>query len=807
MGVGAGETPSDDLILPDDIKTEEVYAKEVIDENDESITVDLDAIDLDFEEGAVDETVDLEVDSYEEPDLGAVGLDSAPDDVSPGASEVISSEDDEELTLDLDSLDIDLEEDGAVHEGEMVDDDLAIDIAPLEEVGGQTGEIDLGEDEELTLDLDSLDIDLEEDGAVHEGEKVDDQLIVDDSPAGELVDEIVPDDDEELTLDLDSLDIDLDEEETLLEGEKVDDQLIVDEGPAGERPAGKIDSGEDDEELTLDLDSLDIDLDEDEVVLEGEKIEEEPEIGGEPLEEVGLTNEIDPGEDEELTLDLDSLDIDLDEDGAVLEGEKVEEEPGFDAIPLEEGTSPVSMDLDEDEELTLDLDSLDISLSDDGELKNGEIQEEDEKLTLEDAGLTFDELSSEEMPITTEDSDDEKLTLEDAGLTFDELSSEEAPITAEDSDDEKLTLEDAGLTFDELSSEEAPITTENSDDEKLTLEDAGLTFDELSSEEMPITTEDSDDEKLTLEDAGLTFDELTTEEASIISEEFHDTEPEDIHITIDEIDPNLNVHNIEDELSEAETILTDKIDGSTGIEDGHDSAGIGVIAAGPDDDIDLDEEDDYSRSNEEDFEELPDIVPQGAISFSIDYSLKYSRLGAFTRLVGLYFLGLFPHYMVLFLYIALTIVLGIINNIIVIATGKRVEDFSLIQENTVRYFLSLCSSLVGVVEEMPIFAGRSNVDYPMQLEIKYSMRYSKLLAVMRLSVIGIILLLLPHIIILSILSIIMLFLYLIGLVITLIAGRWPYFLFDFFNRYFRYLSKIMSYLTGLVDKYPSFKFV
>ncbi|MFC1671242.1 DUF4389 domain-containing protein, partial [Spirochaetota bacterium] len=333
-----------------------------------------------------------------------------------------------------------------------------------------------------------------------------------------------------------------------------------------------------------------------------------------------------------------------------------------------------------------------------------------------------------------------------------------------------------------------------------------------------------EDEKFTLEDAGLTFDELTTEHETLVTDEPQDDE-EDIRITIDEIDPNLNVDNIENELSETETILTgeDKefpdieIDEYDDVYDDEDkridtgdtigvSGGAVAISEDSGDEIDLDEEDDYFKRDEDEiYEDIPDIVPGGAVGFSIDYSLKYSRVGAFVRLIGLYLVGLLPHFFVLLMYSILSSILGVINNIVVISTGKRVEDFSMIQENTVRYFLSLYASSMGVVEEMPIFTGKGNIDYPLQMDMKYSMRYSKLLAVLRFSILGILLVLLPHLIILSLLSIVVPIIFIVGNICVLVIGKWPYFLFDFYNRYFRYLTRITAYLIGLVDTYPSFK--
>ena len=470
----------------------------------------------------------------------------------------------------------------------------------------------------------------------------------------------------------------------------------------------------------------------------------------------------DGADDESITIDLDTLDIDLEnEEGKpVTDGLKV----GANAAPG--GTEAAPASSSEDENITIDLDTLDIDLQEGEEVSKGETQE--------DLGLDLSDFS-----------DETRRELEGAS---------KPPKHAEE--------EDITLNLDELD-----ITLEESDEIK-----NGEILDE--------------DEKLTLEDAGLTLEELTTEELSSVSSRSDSKDEDDIKLTIDEVDPNFDMQAIEKELKEAESILSE----APGVE--NDRSVIDELSDLPDIDFDEDLEiidkgkkketasvslrdDDLITIDEEEKplpkkgglkKELPDMVPRGAVNISIDYSLKYSRIGALLRLFGLFFIGLIPHYVVFFVYNMLSLILSGLNHMIVIATGKNVEDFSGIHENTLRYLLSISSSMIGLVEEMPVYAGRDNIDYPLQLRVVYPLRSSKLLALLRLTGIGILLLSLPHLLILGLISLFIPVLFLVGMISVLATGGWPHVLFEFMSRYYRYMARVLAFSIGLVDVYPSFKF-
>ena len=437
------------------------------------------------------------------------------------------------------------------------------------------------------------------------------------------------------------------------------------------------------------------------------------------------------------------MDIDLEEDTTIQTGE----------TPDDELEVPVGL---EDEDISLDLKTLDLDIEESDTIKDGD--------TPEDNDIDMEQPSGE-------------------------VISEENEIT--------LDLESMDIPLDE--------NEETRDGEKI-----------------------NDDEKLTLEDAGLTFDELTSDEISSMTEEHeYDSEDEDIRLTIDEIDPDLDINKLDEEL-ESEKDLSDtsfddddipEVDFNDMEEtDFHEPDAVDIaaattasIAATPklkiDDNLmDIDVDNDYQINEQDKKGSVPYIIQKGTVNFSFDYSLSYSKPGAILRLLCMFLIGMIPHFVVFMVYSILSFILATLNNIVVISTGKPVDDFLEIQENTLRYYLSINASLLGIIEEMPIFTGKDDIDYSLQMNITYSLRYSKLFAALRLSIIGMTIICLPHLVVIAALGLTMPFIFLAGLISVLITGTWPQPLFNFLTRYYRFTTKVLAFTMGLIDVYPPFKF-
>lgn len=405
---------------------------------------------------------------------------------------------------------------------------------------------------------------------------------------------------------------------------------------------------------------------------------------------------------------------------------------------------------DLDESITIDLDSLDIQLGEE-EVKEG-IAETEVKEAAEMSDLELLEITGDELPSLGEE------------------------------DDESITID--------LDSLDIPLEEE----------------EELREGEIL----DADD-RLSLEDAGLTIDELEPTEIAPRRVEEH-VEEDDIRLSIDEIDPALSVDRLIDEVEEAEVLLSEEISGDelpeVDIDRFTEEPGAVTRKAEAEDFLDIEGDELEKYRGRIDREELApsDLVPRGLINFSIDYSLKYSRIGAVLRLLGLYVIRLFPRIIVASLYYALSMVVGILNWILILFTGESVEDFTEIQEKTIRNLITLNACFADVVEEVPPYAGRKDIDYSLQMDVTYPTNYSRVLAFLRLSGIGILILAFPHIVLLFLLSIGSILICVAGLISIIATRRWPTILFDFMIRYYRYATNVISYLFGIIDKYPTFRF-
>ncbi len=215
------------------------------------------------------------------------------------------------------------------------------------------------DDETVTLDINNLDLDMDEDSA---GEEIpgEDPSVVDDLDGEE--------EEESLTFDLDSLDLgqdlDMAEDAAVEKLEKEADPLESLDQAAGTPDLDKdlaLDSGDapdDDESMTLDMDSLDINLDEDGEEIEPVSLEDDDDFGfiPQPPEEEILDDsfEENPLEYESTVLELDDGESDDLDDSEVDEGDEI-----FSRIDADQDQEDdVSI---EEESLGLDLDSLDLN--------------------------------------------------------------------------------------------------------------------------------------------------------------------------------------------------------------------------------------------------------------------------------------------------------------------------------------------------------------------------------------------------------------------------------------------------------------
>lgn len=97
-------------------------------------------------------------------------------------------------------------------------------------------------------------------------------------------------------------------------------------------------------------------------------------------------------------------------------------------------------------------------------------------------------------------------------------------------------------------------------------------------------------------------------------------------------------------------------------------------------------------------------------------------------------------------------------------------------------------------------------DYPVNLQIEYPERSSRLLAIFSIPYFLIrYLLLLPTMICLMFVGIAAFLVVWIAFWAVAFTGRYPRGMFDFAAGYIRWTSRVSAYLFGLTDKYPPFR--
>ncbi|MBN1499417.1 MAG: zinc-ribbon domain-containing protein [Spirochaetes bacterium] len=491
------------------------------------------------------------------------------------------------------------------------------------------------------------------------------------------------------------------------------------------------------------------------------------------FDDLDLPEEFSTGKEENmgsLSAGNDSAFMDTDDFNPV----ESDEPDAFSGLDLSDETGEPESD---DDSTTIDLDSLDIDL--DG---LDEAAEDEPGLTAagDESGIENDDLTLDlaSLDINLEESDEIK-----SGENLD------------DSADDRLSLEDAGLSLDEISADDQMIIedeTETEDELRLSIDEIpGLNVDELASsgnDDFPEADETEDELRLSIDEIpGLNVDELAASAAEDEADVFENSTME--FDEIPEMDDGSSDNLIIDEFRESNLPEVDM-----------EKYEAGPLIKDPDIfDIDMEDIDDYIEDNF-------DHSGKGYINFSIDYSLKFSRMKAFLRLIGLYYIVFIPHFIVLYIYNALSMITGCLNWILILFSGKGERDFYAIQEKTLRYNLSFSGSVFNVIEDNPRFAGNTGLDDTLQMKAALPENPSRFLAAMRLSGIGIMFLSLPHIVLLSILSSGMILIWFIGLISVIVSGKWPNILFDFMVRYLRYAGNVCAYLSGLSDSYPSFRF-
>ena len=194
------------------------------------------------------------------------------------------------------------------------------------------------------------------------------------------------------------------------------------------------------------------------------------------------------------------------------------------------------------------------------------------------------------------------------------------------------------------------------------------------------------------------------------------------------------------------------------------------------------------------------------VRFDVDYPEVPSRglalLGALLFLKGLL---LIPHIIVLYFLAIAASVAAYIGYWIVLITGQYPWGLFDFIAGIQRWQARVDSWLYGFADSYPPFSWGLEY-YPANFEAEYPEEPSRILALLGALFFIKAVLLLPHLIILSLLSIAMLVAVYIGYWAVLLTSRYPQGLMAFVTGVQRWEYRTEAWMAGLADRYPPFSF-
>lgn len=197
--------------------------------------------------------------------------------------------------------------------------------------------------------------------------------------------------------------------------------------------------------------------------------------------------------------------------------------------------------------------------------------------------------------------------------------------------------------------------------------------------------------------------------------------------------------------------------------------------------------------------------PAYPVRFEVEYPESSSRWRA---LLGVLFFFpklvlLIPHLVILYFLGLAALVAAYIGYWAVLITGKYPAGLFNFLADVQRWSSRTDSWLYGLSDGYPPFS-LGDPDYPAVFEAEYPESSSRWRALLGAIFFAKTILLIPHLILLWVLGIILLFAVYVGYWIVLITARYPQGLFNFVSGVQRWEYRASAWLFGLVDSYPPF---
>lgn len=191
------------------------------------------------------------------------------------------------------------------------------------------------------------------------------------------------------------------------------------------------------------------------------------------------------------------------------------------------------------------------------------------------------------------------------------------------------------------------------------------------------------------------------------------------------------------------------------------------------------------------------------VDVSVDYPESSSRGWAILTMLGIKYLALIPHIIVLY---ALNLIAGIIffiSQIVILFTGKYPEGMARFVANTMAWQVRLGSFFLGLTDTYPPFSFEQDVAYPARYTYEYQEERSRAWAL--LTMIGVrYLALIPHFFVLAFVGIAAACVFFVSQIVVLFTGKFPEGMHQFLVGVMRWGLRVSAYFYALTDTYPPF---
>lgn len=190
------------------------------------------------------------------------------------------------------------------------------------------------------------------------------------------------------------------------------------------------------------------------------------------------------------------------------------------------------------------------------------------------------------------------------------------------------------------------------------------------------------------------------------------------------------------------------------------------------------------------------------MKLSIRYQEKYSRGELLLRCIpGLLYIYI-PHLFILFFMGLWGVFLLFVSFWVILFTGQYPENMFQYLEGLLRWETRLVARMTNISDGYPSF-GLKATDERVELEIPYPEQVSQSLTLVRL-LLGLIYVIIPHGIILTIRFLFVLILIIIAWFAVLFTARYPRFIYNWVMGQIRWELRLALYMMFMTDTYPPF---